>query len=544
MKKKVYITVIFLVFISLRLIGFCSDYLWLDEVDFMANTFAGEEWFRYRFVPTEPGEGLRIIGKNTWLETLETSLSITTRATTAPWFPVFILHLLTYFFGHHLSLLRLPALLVSLASLYLLFRILNKLFSSRAARYFPLLVFTFSVPTIIYGRSPQPIMYYFLATVIQVVVFLKILDRCRGTVALEDIFRDIRLLTRVSLLVFFLSYMSILICLIFLVYYLILALGKSGRRFSPREYLRLLGEIGINLLPLGILAFLRYRMGDHRFVFGVENPGEFLRLAFASLTYNFNFAYTPGLYKPFGPNPVTWPFIALAILGLIYFFRQRQRHRWPALISLVIFSIFAWREMMPLGGIRHTLVVTPFLYIFAGYGLQGISDRTAGDLKPGGHATTIAGALTLLTVVVFLFSGSRLYSRRESTLNLREIAELARVHDVGTVVGFGESVIVLALMSRSREGLLEERAIRLKQYLPGWNTPPPERHLLVSYRHAVDPPFRRMAWGGSIPVEEFGGASITPLVEEIGPLEPRPDIMAHQSIYYPLNGAFIYLVEP
>ncbi len=53
-----------------------------------------------------------------------------------------------------------------------------------------------------------------------------------------------------------------------------------------------------------------------------------------------------------------------------------------------------------------------------------------------------------------------------------------------------------------------------------------------------------MAWGGSIPVEEFGEASITPLVEEIGPLEPEPGIMAHQSIYYPLNGAFIYLVEP
>jgi len=544
MKKYCYLTGIFLIFIILRLISIDSIYLWLDEVDFMGNTFREQTWYHPRFVPRIDDEGWSVLGRDTWLETIETSFFITTNATTAPWFPVFLLHLLTYLLGHHLLLLRLPALLASLASLFFLYRILTRLVNRFPARYLTLLCFSFSVPAIIYGQSPQPVIYYFLSTVIQTSVLITVLRRSSPFASVDDVCGDLRLLTRVSLLVFFLNYMSLLICLIYLVYYLAAGAGKWRQRFSVRDYGRILGELFFNLLPLGILAFLRYRVGDHRIVYEVENPVVMGRLIFEALTYHFNFAYTPGLYIPRALNPVAWPFIAVFLAGVIGFFIRNPARRLAASLAGLVFLLFVFFQVMPIGPIRHTFTFAPLLYIFFAYGIQNLGDLLARRSVSERPITVASAILAGLLLFVFLFSGVQLYQKRRPSLDLDEIVELARAKGVTTVAGFRESVIILELMSRTAGDILEEEGIGLCWYDPRANLPPPGRHLLVAYRHAFDPPFTGMAWGGKIPLRDYLNARIIPLKEEPGPLEPQPDIMAHQSIYYPLNGAFIYLVEP
>ncbi len=542
MKRRGFITGagIFLLFAALRLVNF-NSFLWLDEVDFMGNTFEGRRWHASRFVPSEEGEGFRVVGSGTWLETVETSLYITTNATTAPWFPVFILHLATYFFGHQLLLLRLPALVVSLLSLALLRAILSKTVSNPFARTLPLLMFSFSTAAIIYGSSPQPVMYYFLSTAIQVWVFVGILQRRPRDSSVEDVMKNVRRLAWVSFLVFFLNYMSLLICVILLGYYLAAAAVRG--HFSLGDSRRVFGEAVLHLLPLGILAFLRYRVGDHHFIYPARSLANLLGLSYDSLTYHFNYAFTPGLYRPSAPNPASWPFVAVFILGCGYFVSKHRRHLLPAAIALIIFFLAAWFEIMPLGGVRHTFTIAPLLYVFAAFGIEGVATFSAGRFKTKRPAGIAAGVLAAYLLVIFSISGARLYDQTRSRLDLEEVAELARSHGADTIAGFLESAVILALMSGPGGEYLERRGLRLEQYWPGRNLPPAGKHLLVSYRHAIDPPFRGMAWGGAIPLDDYEGRRITPLKEDVGPLEPSPDIIAHQSIYYPINGAFIYLVE-
>jgi hypothetical protein len=69
-------------------------------------------------------------------------------------------------------------------------------------------------------------------------------------------------------------------------------------------------------------------------------------------------------------------------------------------------------------------------------------------------------------------------------------------------------------------------------------------YLLVDYRRSFDPDpaWPPLMWNPAISRAAFSGATITPLREQVGPLDPRT--MGVQSIYYPMNGFFVYLVEP
>ncbi len=288
-----------------------------------------------------------------------------------------------------------------------------------------------------------------------------------------------------------------------------------------------------------MLSFLRYRVGDHRIVYGVEGPAGLVRMTYEFLTYNFNFAYTPAFYRPLGLNPAVWPLIIVSALGLAHFFARYNKFRLPLLVALAVLLVFIYREIMPFGPVRHTLTLAPLLYLLAGFGIEGIGRMTGRRVQM--VATVV---LVVYAAGIFAVSGREVYRKQRPALDLEEIVQLARANRVTTVAGYKETVLVLALMSRTEGDIFSRSGIRLTQYDPVLNLPPEERHLLVSYRHMFEPRFAGLAWRLEIPRSDYREREIIPLEEEPGPLEPRPEIMAHQSIYYPLNGAFIYLVEP
>ena len=80
--KSYSLIIILVLFLALRLISLNSAYLWLDEVDFLANTFGQNHWFTK--LDNAPDDSLILTNPHHRLAgTIATSLSIVTNATRA-----------------------------------------------------------------------------------------------------------------------------------------------------------------------------------------------------------------------------------------------------------------------------------------------------------------------------------------------------------------------------------------------------------------------------------------------------------------------------
>ena len=400
------------------------------------------------------------------------------------------------------------------------------------------------MPLIIYSQSPEPIVYYFFTTVLQIYYLRKMLERAGPDLAPGSIIREVQVFSWIALLCFLLNYMSLLISFIVVGYYALFIAGLT-KRYNIRRLMLVTREALIDFIPLGILAYLRLQSGDHRVVYYVRGMSGLGRLSYQALTYNLNFAYTPGFYKPLGLNPAVGPFILIFLLGAGYFLISRKKHRIPAAFAGLVFACFIYFEVVPWGAVRHTLVAAPLICIFSGFGIEALRRLNQRLKLSRGFFKFEVAILTGIVIFIFIISGSRVYAMRKSRLKLREVVRRAVDHHVKRIVGYRETVVILALLDFSEGNLLEKHGLRLEKFNPGVNDSLTGKYLLVTYRNAFNPAFdRAVQWNAAITPEDFRGVRVTPLEETVGPLEPRKDIMAHQSIYYPINGSFIYLIEP
>lgn len=516
---------IFLLFITLRLYYLDRVFLWNDELDFIQDTFEGEYL---------------------WHQSLHTAIAVSQDFATAPWLPMIITLTSIGLFGHHVLVLRIPSILVSILSFWILKLILYRLFSRSPSRLLPLLFFSFSIPSIIYSQSPHPSMYYFLSSGLLILCFLTVSDRISRSPGYRTIAGGIYLFGGVSLLSFVMNYMSLLVSLI-LTTWLGLEILRLSKGERTRKALFFLCNCSIAFMPLVPLVLLRIRMSAYRLIYRVNDIGDLLLYLYDFFTYHFNFAYTPLLYRPLQLNTATLPFILLCFGGAIYCLVSFPKQRIPILVAIGIFLAAGILQVMPLGGIRHSLTVAPFAYVLAGFGLESL--MALGKLSGKARAISRAAitGLILLMLGVFCYSGLKVYSDRRSTLKIDLILKTAQVHEVTRIVGFRHTFGALRVWDATAGGVLDKAGIDLEKYHSGMNDYLSEKYLLVAYRHSFDPPFDPyVAWKANINHRQdgFRNVKVTVLREEIGPLKPEPDIMVHQSIYYPVNGCFIYLIEP
>jgi hypothetical protein len=150
-------------------------------------------------------------------------------------------------------------------------------------------------------------------------------------------------------------------------------------------------------------------------------------------------------------------------------------------------------------------------------------------------APGLVALLAVFALLTFVLSGVHLYADRKATLNIDTVHDLAGEHQVRQVVGYCEAYLILGIMGEDSE------LGRICDDQPPDSTPTP--YLLVDYRRTFDPDpsWPTLAWDPVIPRDMFAGNRITPLIEQIGPLDPHT--MGVQSIYYPMNGFFVYLIE-
>ena len=92
----------------------------------------------------------------------------------------FLIRLLLHISGPNLTVLRLPNFFIAFISFFLLHLFTAAVFTNKMSRYIPLLLFTLSVPSIIYTQQIQPTIHYFFSTIIQLYVFMRITRHLRS----------------------------------------------------------------------------------------------------------------------------------------------------------------------------------------------------------------------------------------------------------------------------------------------------------------------------------------------------------------------------
>jgi hypothetical protein len=139
------------------------------------------------------------------------------------------------------------------------------------------------MPLIIYSQSPEPIVYYFFTTVLQIYYLRKMLERAGPDLAPGSIIREVQVFSWIALLCFLLNYMSLLISFIVVGYYALFIAGLT-KRYNIRRLMLVTREALIDFIPLGILAYLRLQSGDHRVVYYVRGMSGLGRLSYQALT--------------------------------------------------------------------------------------------------------------------------------------------------------------------------------------------------------------------------------------------------------------------
>ena len=182
--RRILWAIVFL-FITLRLIYVGSTYLWIDDMATLASI---------NFVP--------------WSE-LPQVIFEHAHKITGPIIPTLLDGVVINIFGSNIAIIRLLSVFVSVMSLLLLDGTIKRLFpKSTLGRWIPLLLFTFSVPSIIYAQQIQPTIYYFFATIAQVYIFIVLFNT--KSMRTKNIYLSMLLFILVTSILFFMNYMSLL----------------------------------------------------------------------------------------------------------------------------------------------------------------------------------------------------------------------------------------------------------------------------------------------------------------------------------------------
>ncbi|HXF63494.1 MAG TPA: hypothetical protein VNK95_17830 [Caldilineaceae bacterium] len=519
-------------FIALRLLGFSQSYIWLDDV-----------------ISVAPYE--RILERIPWSEFLPAALRYALLEITGPLLPALLHRAIANAVGPNLLLLRLPALAAAALSFWLLYRLLIRLQPGAAARLTPLALFSLSTPAIIYSQAIQPTIFYALSTLLLLYWFVTDPQLARPpswAVAVERFYR----FSYLALLAFLLNYMSVMIYGLLSLYFITrFWANERGRPGAAASTARLAGEMVVAALPLLLFVAVRMLLGEEtrRYFVGryyVESLGDLARLSYDTLSYHFNFAYGLPFYAPLGANWPALPYAAICLLGLGYFIAQAPWRLVPVAGGFFGVALAAALELAPLGGVRHSFTYAPLFFVLVAYAIAGLQRAGRHTLsRPRGRpAQALAAILVMGAALLFAVSGRQVYSLRATSLDLTQLATLAQRQGVTAIAGYDETYGVLAMMETTAGYPLARRGLSL---LP-FDSAREQRlsYLLVAYRHRLDPPpsWQTLYYRADSAQEKLAGAQVTPLVEKEGGLDPARLPMVTQSIYYPPNGLFVYLVEP
>lgn len=513
------VVLIFIVFIVVRLINLNTSYVWYDDTASVGPLS---------------------------ITSFQLLMQYGMREITGPIIPTIIYWVIVRLAGPDLNLLHLVPLLTAVLSLYLFYRfVLCKVLKSKVAILGVLLTACFSIPMLLYSQALEPAIFYFLSGVILGAVFIRLFITKPLPEDPLKLVKSIAIFSLVALAVFFINYMSVLVYFTLLGCLFLYLLGRIGRHMDKLKGLLLLG-IATMVVSLPLLLFINLRMHSGEtnirtyFVgfYYISQPWDAFKLGYDALTYIFNFSYLPKLYSPLSLNLLSLPFVLIVCLGAASVW---SRLKGKILIALFLYSTVLFLglcKIVPIGGVRHVLSIAPFIFLAFGFGLEYLEALFKDGNKRSRIWKYLRILLLLVAPILFLFTGLNFYSDRSYLLDPAKIAAAAKQYGVKTVLET-DFVGPLAYYDQQQGSPLAKDGIKIA-YLDEYACPKPDQdYLLANYRYKLDP-----NWPFSIiPSEDdcLKHFQVIPLWEDPGKLSPDALI---QSIYFPVNGNFVYLLQP
>jgi hypothetical protein len=145
--------------------------------------------------------------------------------------------------------------------------------------------------------------------------------------------------------------------------------------------------------------------------------------AYDLLTYHLNLFYNPALYWPERWN---WALLPLVLLCLWGWWRAssgqfgseaRELGRF-ALLAMSIPAALSFAGMFPFGGVRQTLILSPFLLAFTALGFYSLFARPA--------TLVLAATLAAAYLAAWAYNLPRFYADRVSAYNAEDILQVWR----------------------------------------------------------------------------------------------------------------------
>jgi len=167
------------------------------------------------------------------------------------------------------------------------------------------------------------------------------------------------------------------------------------------------------------------------------------------LSYHWAAVFDPSLYQPLSWNPVFFPFLGLLLAALIIFLRGPRRGG-GSIASLALAAVGLCLAanvflLIPFGGIRQTLFLSPILSLFYGW---AVFQLIGAGRSSRWFRRAAGGVCCLLPLVPFLLSLPGIYQDRLPRLDLDVLAGFMQEHRVSDLCASEQNIQVLELAMR------------------------------------------------------------------------------------------------
>ena len=255
-------------------------------------------------------------------------------------------------------------------------------------------------------------------------------------------------------------------------------------------------------------------------------PAFLVSRTYDLMSYHLNLFFDQSLYWPRSLNPVTAPLVALCIWGWIRALSGRlgAPARQLALLGAccaVLVAAMTVTRFFPYGGVRQTLMLSPFVLAFAALGGESLCSHRWGR------------ALSLAAAAIYLFAWSfhlpHFYEARITPYRASELVDIWNRN--GKLPFLTEPMSLEAI----RYALRNHPQVNVDEFSENTRTP----FLWISGHWSA----RDSLWSGDLEqrLAELGH-KLELLVERQAAYPAHQDYV--QSLYFPPNGLWIYKVTP
>lgn len=422
----------------------------------------------------------------------------------------------------------------------------------------------FSVVSIIFGQFGEVYAIYFTASVIQYLIYWVVL-RGRYTWCRYLVF------VIVAYICALVGYLQVLVTVGLL---LASVLENGPDRRIPRFFraaCAFILYVILNIMPFFYFVIRTTLQGVYRHYYSDYYPIKCFKLTgvqaitgwfnylitrtYDLFNYHISLVFDKSLYQPLEWNWISLPFI-LTVIGavILYFMREGKRPRGiiPVLFSIlcvyILGNIFF---LVPYGGVRNTLFFAPIIWLAYG----AMVEQYQNAIKRRWLRISSRSILIFLPLLPFIYSLPQFYSDRVSHIDLVKLEELIKKFRPDTLImaeaSYDPFRMILQRHPEFKTEVLDRYGVlltsffefsddRWEQYplpIPGKNVLALDFYLSSDGRYEgtgiiYDHPNLTTLSGPDWIIE--------PILELPG---PNIEISQHQSIYYPPNSVYIYLMR-